>query len=64
MSEATPDPQHQIDRLNNIVQALIAQRNNLSDQLVLEQVKVAELSAQLNQEPTPGPNEHDDNDGT
>ena len=62
MSEATPDLQQQIDRLNNIVQALIAQRNNLSDQLVLEQVKVAELSAQLN--PAPSLNEHDDNDGT
>ena len=64
MSEATPDLQQQIDRLNNIVQALIAQRNNLSDQLVLEQVKVAELSAQLNPGPAPSLNEHDDNDGT
>ena len=47
MTEATVTPQQQIDRLNNIVQALIAQRNALSDQLVLEQVKVAELTAQL-----------------
>jgi len=47
MTEATATPQQQIDRLNNIVQALIAQRNALSDQLVLEQVKVAELTAQL-----------------
>ena len=51
MTEATVTPQQQIDRLNNIVQALIAQRNALSDQLVLEQVKVAELTAQLG-EPT------------
>ena len=62
MSEATPDLQAQIDRLNNIVQALIAQRNSLSDQLVLEQVKVAELSAQLNTDPAP--HVHDDDDGT
>ena len=47
MTEATATPQQQIDRLNNIVQALIGQRNALSDQLVLEQVKVAELQAQL-----------------
>lgn len=47
MTEATATPQQQIDRLNNIVQALIGQRNTLSDQLVLEQVRVAELQAQL-----------------
>ena len=47
MTEETITPEQQIERLNNIVQALIAQRNSLSDQLVMEQVKVAELQAQL-----------------
>ncbi len=43
-SEAT---QENLERQNNIIQALMVQRNNLADQLVLEQVKNAELSAQL-----------------
>tara|TARA_Y100001938_G_C7877687_1_gene323445 strand:- start:8 stop:199 length:192 start_codon:yes stop_codon:yes gene_type:complete len=47
MTEEAITPEQQIDRLNNIVQALIAQRNSLSDQLVMEQVKVAELQTQL-----------------
>ena len=47
MTEETITPEQQIERLNNIVQALIAQRNSLSDQLVMEQVKVAELQTQL-----------------
>ena len=47
MTEETINPEQQIERLNNIVQALIAQRNSLSDQLVMEQVKVAELQTQL-----------------
>jgi len=34
MTESTATPE-QVDRLNNIIQALIAQRNGLSDQLVL-----------------------------
>jgi len=46
MTESTATPE-QVDRLNNIIQALIAQRNGLSDQLVLEQVKVAELASQI-----------------
>tara|TARA_Y100000004_G_C8918768_1_gene414422 strand:+ start:363 stop:554 length:192 start_codon:yes stop_codon:yes gene_type:complete len=47
MTEETITPEQQVERLNNIVQALIAQRNSLSDQLVMEQVKVAELQTQL-----------------
>jgi len=47
MTEEAITPEQQIDRLNNIIQALIAQRNSLSDQLVMEQVKVAELQTQL-----------------
>ena len=47
MTEETITPEQQIERLNNIVQALIVQRNTLSDQLVMEQVKVAELQTQL-----------------
>tara|TARA_Y100000996_G_C22426091_1_gene603575 strand:+ start:206 stop:391 length:186 start_codon:yes stop_codon:yes gene_type:complete len=39
--------QENLDRQNNIIQALMVQRNNLADQLVLEQVKNAELSAQI-----------------
>jgi len=55
MTEETITPEQQVERLNNIVQALIAQRNSLSDQLVMEQVKVAELQAQL----TSGVPEHE-----
>jgi len=39
--------QENLERQNNIIQALMGQRNNLADQLVLEQVKNAELNAKL-----------------
>lgn len=61
MTEETITPEKQIERLNNVVQALIMQRNTLSDQLVMEQVKVAELLEKLNQDAPD--HEHTEADG-